>query len=90
MNRTRRFYSSSPAEAGEGVVSGCGCLLISCILFAAIGAFAWPYSINTWLELAGKEPVIVWWQGVLLGFCPGIGHLTVPVAVVTWMITLFM
>ena len=64
--------------------------LIVLLLCAAVGAFLWPYSINTWLHFLGKPEVIVWWHGVLLGFCPVIGHMTIPVAVVTWILMLFL
>lgn len=75
----------------EAVVYG-GCLvqiIILCIC-ACIGAFLWPYSINSWLMFFGKDPIVVWWQGLLLGFCPGIGHITVPVAIFTWVVMLIL
>ena len=64
-------------------------LFIACLIGAVIGAFCWPYSINTLLVLAGKEPSVLWWQGALIGFVPYIGHFAIPVAVVVWVITLF-
>jgi len=60
------------------------------IICAVIGALLWPYSINTWLVYFGKAPSIVWWHGALLGFCPGIGQATIPVAVITWILMLFL
>jgi hypothetical protein len=57
---------------------------------AIIGALCWPYSINTWLEYAHKDPVVTWWQGMCIGFVPGIGHLGIVVAVVTWIAMMFL
>lgn len=55
-----------------------------------IGAICWPYTINTWLEYAHKEPTIVWWQGMLIGIVPGIGHAGLPLAVITWVAMMFL
>ena len=68
-------------------------LIIMTIVFiicAMVGAVLWPYTINSWLTYAGREPVIVWWHGALLGFCPVIGQATIPLAVVTWIALLFL
>lgn len=64
-------------------------LIVLCIC-SAIGAFLWPYSLNTWLHFFGKPEIVVWWHGALLGFCPFIGQATIPVAVVTWILMLFL
>ena len=53
-------------------------------LSGIIGAFLWPYTINSWLEVAGKEPQVQWWQGFLLGYVPYLGQLAIPAAVITW------
>ena len=66
-----------------------GCVFVM-IICAAIGALLWPYTINTWLVYAGKAPKFLWWHGALLGFCPGVGQLTVPAAVVTWVLMMFL
>lgn len=57
---------------------------------ALIGVFTWPYTINTWLLFVHKDPAIVWWQGLLLGFVPGLGQLSLPLAVLTWIAMLFL
>lgn len=62
-------------------------ILLICTL---VGAWLWPYTINSWLEYAGREPCVVWWHGALLGFCPGVGQLTIPAAVLTWVLVLFL
>lgn len=57
---------------------------------AVVGAFLWPYSINSWLVFFNKPATVVWWHGAILGFCPFIGQVTIPVAVVTWILMLFL
>ena len=71
---------------------GVGGFMIVIILsvFAAIGAIVWPYTINTWLIFAGKAPIIVWWQGSIMGFVPVMGQIGIPVAFVTWVLMLFL
>jgi len=55
-----------------------------------INAFTFPYAINYWLVYLHKEPVIQWWQGVLVGLVPGIGQISIPFAVITWLLSLFL
>jgi len=64
--------------------------LIALLILAAIGAFAWPYTINTWLVFAGKTAAVTWWHGALLSFVPVIDQLSIPAAVVTWIAMLFL
>jgi len=59
-------------------------------IFFALGAFLWPYTINTWLVYAGKPPGIEWWHGGLIGIVPGLGQLGIPGAVLTWVAMLFL
>jgi hypothetical protein len=67
-----------------------GTIILAIIaLNAVVGAWLWPYSINTWLEFFGREPAISPIIGILLGFCPLIGKTTVPVAILTWLAMLF-
>lgn len=54
-----------------------------------IGAWLWTYTINTWLIYFHKAPVLQWWQGGLIGFVPWVGHASIPAAVVTWILMLF-
>jgi hypothetical protein len=56
----------------------------------ALGAWLWTYSLNEWLVFLDKAPVVVWWQGGLLGFCPWIGKWCIPIAVVTWVLMLML
>ena len=57
---------------------------------AGVGSLCWPYTLNTWLIFFGKEPVIVWWQGALLGIVPYFGQVSVIAAVMTWILMLFL
>ena len=59
------------------------------LIAAVIGAFCWTYAINTWLAYAGQPPQIEWWMGALIGFVPYFGRLSIPAAVITWIVTLF-
>ena len=59
-------------------------------LSALIGGFVWTYSINKWLVFFGKEPSLVFWQGALIGFAPYLGQASIPVAIITWVLMLFL
>lgn len=72
----------------DNVVVGLLFVFIVLLLGFAFGAWLWTYSINAWLVYAGKTAVVQWWQGGLIGFCPVIGKLCIPVAVVTWIFML--
>lgn len=67
-----------------------GCLMILIIVSAIINGVTFPYTLNSWLIYFGKEPIIVWWQGILLGLVPGIGQLSITLAVITWILMLFL
>jgi len=55
-----------------------------------IGAGLWPYTINSWMEFAGKEGSVRAWQGALLGLVPILGPLSIPAAVITWILLLIL
>ena len=65
-------------------------VLIVLSLCALVGAFCWPYTINAWLVFLGKPAAVVWWQGALLGLAPVTGWASIPAAVVTWILMLFL
>lgn len=72
------------------VGSGCGCLLFPMVICAILGAFLWPYTIETIGLMLGNDDVhVAWWQGALLGFCPVVGQAMIPAAVITWIVSLF-
>ena len=70
--------------AASGIVIGA--ILTIC---GIIGSFLWPYTLNEWLIFFGKEPNVVWWQGFILGFVPVLGQITIPAAVATWILMMF-
>ena len=65
----------------------------SAILFITsglFGGFLFPYVINTWLDFAGKpENHIHYYQGFLLGLIPYVGQSSPALALITWLIFLF-
>lgn len=81
----------SSIKAVVGMLGGFGLalMLIICVAFG-LGAWLWPYSINTWLVYSGKEPAIEWWMGGLMGLVPGLGQSCIAVAFVTFILMLFM
>lgn len=60
------------------------------IISGLIGAFLWPYIINAWLKYVDKPPSVQWWQGVLIGMVPFVGPLSIPTAVVTWILIMIL
>jgi hypothetical protein len=69
---------------------GFGGLITFLLICAIIGGFCWPYTINSWLVFFGKVPSIQFWHGAILGFLPFIGQATIPAAVITWILMLFL
>lgn len=69
---------------------GCGAIIVVMLVFACIGGWLVPYTLNTWLVFLGHAPKVVFWQGALIGFVPVIGQLMVPAAVFTWILMLFL
>ncbi len=55
-----------------------------------LGGLAWPWTINTWLGWADKDPAVLWWHGSLLGFVPAVGQSWIVLTPVTWIVSLFM
>lgn len=62
---------------------------ITITAYLALSSWLWPYTINTWLVWADKEPCMVWWHGALIGLVPGIGQSSPMAAIITWIATLF-
>jgi hypothetical protein len=55
-----------------------------------LGGICWPYTINMWLAFFGKSSGIVFWQGGLLGFVPGLGQMALPAAAITFLLMKFL
>ena len=68
---------------------GCSLVLLLMVVYIVLSAICWPYTINSWLIFFGKAPVVVWWQGLLVGFVPYVNKMAFPLAFVTWLIMLF-
>ena len=81
-------YSIRVKEGSAG--TGCGCLLFILLISAVIGSICWPYTLNTWLLFFNKPANVVWWHGALLGFVPYLGQASIPAAVITWILMLFL
>jgi len=80
------------SAGGKIVGIGCGMFVLLFIVLLGVlpGMICWPYTINSWLAFAGKPEAVEWWQGALIGLIPGFGQLSIPAAVVTWIIMLFL
>ena len=65
-------------------------VFIILLFICGVNTILVPYSINTWLVYFGKEPVVVWWHGVIIGIIPVIGEATIPFAFLTWLLMLFL
>lgn len=84
----RLWYGHSPRITT--IVGGVGTILVIIIIACfAIGALLWPYTINTWLIYADKQPVLEWWMGGLMGLVPGLGQSCILAAFITFIIMLF-
>ncbi len=69
---------------------GIGMILLIIVVIVGVGfgicGLCWEYTINTWMEHFDKPGRIEFWQAGLLGIVPAIGQLSVPGAVLTWVI----
>ena len=87
------LYSRRLGEAA-GASLGCGALILVLVVLltisGVIGAICRPYTINSWLEYAGHEPGLLWWHGFLMGYVPGLGQASLPAAVLTWVLMMFL
>jgi len=80
------FRSVPPSR----VKAGCITLIFVICMFFIIGCFTWTYSINTWLLYFEKDQSIKWYMGGLIGIIPAFGQLSIPVAIITWILMLFL
>lgn len=65
-------------------------LVVFSILSGIVNSIAIPYTINTWLLYFGKVAVVTGWHGFFIGLIPVIGELTIVLAILTWVIMLFL
>jgi hypothetical protein len=86
----KNYSNSSGIFAPFGGLVVLGFFLFFIFLPSIIGAFAVPYTINTWLVFVGKQPAVVWWMGLLICLIPGAGYLSVLTSIITWILMLFL
>ena len=65
-------------------------VIIGSIVSACIGAIVIPYIINTWLVYFGKQPIFKWYYGLILGLFPSFAELSIPLAIITWVLMMFL
>ena len=65
-------------------------LLFICLITALVGGLTWPYSIEQWAAYLGNDVDVHFWQGAILGFIPGVGQISIPFAVITWILMLIL
>jgi len=53
-----------------------------------VGSLCWTYSVNEVFEMIGSAKTIAWWQGGLIGLVPYLGQVSIPVAVIVWIVGL--
>lgn len=68
---------------------GCGVIIFIWLLSFVVGIFCWPYAIETVALMLGKTVTVAWWQGGLIGLVPALGQFSIPVAVIVWIVSLF-
>lgn len=73
-------------EIGIGIFAGL--VIIAAIVLVAAGCNY--YTINFWLDYAGKDTAFPLWACCVIACVPGIGQLSIPVAIVTFIISLFL
>jgi len=61
-------------------------LFLAAIVSFVLGALLWPYIVNSWFEYFNVGYRLVWWQGGILAFVPLVGKLTIPLAIVTFIL----
>jgi hypothetical protein len=79
----QKMQRGEPSEFGQMMFKGW-------IFSGFIGTVLWPYIINSWQVYNNKPPTVCWWQGALIGLIPFIGPLSIPAAVVTWILMMIL
>jgi len=63
-------------------------VIIMATVNGCIGAFGWPYVINSWLLYCGKTAVVTNLTGFIIGL--PFGFISIPLSVITYIIMLFL
>ena len=74
-------------ERGLAVLIFIALLLGIFLVCGVIGMFTWTYSVNKWCEILDRPERVGRGTGFLLGICPLVGQFSVPVAIVTWVVS---
>lgn len=88
-----RFSNTGVGEAGMGLVVLILIWLISvvvvCSLTGIVTALTLPYTVNTWLEVAGKDPAFTMKAGFFCGLFPPVATVSVVACLATYIIQFF-
>jgi len=63
-------------------------IVIAFTVNGCIGAFGWPYVINSWLLYCGKTTVVTHLTGFIIGL--PLGFISIPLSVITYIAMLFL
>ena len=74
----------------SGFVTLASMVLGAIVLVVWVCGWCWDYTISSWLVYAGKVDTFPLWLGVVISFIPGLGQLSVPAAVITKVLLLFL
>ena len=86
------MLETTPRRRAVTVIELLVLLAIPLILLAGpvLGALCWPYVVNTWLVYAEKPAGLLRWHGALMGVIPPFGYLSIPAAILTWIMMMFL
>lgn len=71
------------------MIEGCVIYAVLYHLFAVLGAWLLPYTVNSWLHVAGKTAHMGHWPGFFICLIPGLQQLVVVAAVATYICMFF-
>lgn len=67
-----------------------GIILIGLFGWLILPPFLWPYTVNSWLHFFGVNWTMTWWMGYLFLFIPYVRRMMIPLAIVTFILMLFL
>jgi len=84
------FTKFSSGNIFIGFVMTMIALMVYIVIVGTIGAYLWPYTVNTWLKYAGKKPALSSNMGFVFALVPAVGWVCLPGAVITYIAMLFL
>ncbi len=82
---------SSLSDSAIGLIAAITVLLIVWFgIFAPIFGAVWTNSLNIWLVYFEKPKIDFFWTGYILGAIPGVNSISIPIAVITFIVHLFL